>query len=120
MPSWTSTCCKSMGGSKGFNAFWIFLADKGSEDPSTTKSGPSLAHHRNTISMVFRWRADVRPNIECWLCSFVIFHGSRTRIDKAPYSFKIFQEGEEPEPCLIRDFHECQFKGDSNIVDMQI
>ena len=42
---------------RGFNSDGIFLVDKGTEDSSNTKSGPSSAHQRNVISMAFRWRA---------------------------------------------------------------
>ena len=64
----------------------IFLVYKGKEDPNTTKSGSSSAHQR--------------PNVECWLGSFVIFHGIRTSIDKEPYRFVIFQvrSGSPPPP----------------------
>ena len=45
------------------------VGDEGKEDPNTAKSG-SLSV--NDASMAGRcW-----PNIECWLCSFVIFRGS--------------------------------------------
>ena len=43
--------------------------------------------------MAFRWRADLWPNIECWLGSFAIFKGIRTRIARKPYIFVIFQGG---------------------------
>ena len=33
------------------------------------------------------------PNIECWLCRFVIFYGILTTIAKEPYRFVIFQGG---------------------------
>ena len=44
----------------------------------------STARQRNAM---------VGPNIKCCHCSFLIFHGIHTSIDKEPYSFVFFQGG---------------------------
>ena len=44
-------------GSNFGNVF--FLLDEGREDPNTTLIGPSPAHQRKTIKMVFHWRAQM-------------------------------------------------------------
>ena len=47
---------------------------------------PAAKRHRNGISLDGR----CRPNIECWLGSFVIFLGIGTSIAKKLYIFVIF------------------------------
>ena len=47
---------------------------------------PAAKRHWNGISLVGR----CRPNIECWLGSFVIFLGIRTSIARKLYTFVIF------------------------------
>ena len=44
-----------------------FLVDEKREDPTTTKSGPLSAHHRNAIVMVFYWWADNGPILNAGL-----------------------------------------------------
>ena len=51
--------------------------------------GPPAKRHLNGVSLAWWWW----PNIECWLCSFVIFLGIRTSFAKKPYIFVIFQVG---------------------------
>ena len=51
--------------------------------------GPPAKLHLNDV---------LRPNIECWLGSFVAFQGIRTRIAKKPYIFVIFQGGGALDP----------------------
>ena len=57
----------------------------------------SKYHHESaiTIPLVGRWW----PNIECWLCSFVIFHGIQTSIAKKPYIFCDFSGEGGWDPC---------------------
>ena len=44
---------------RGSNFDNVFsTVDEWGEDPNNTISGPSSTHQRNTIKMVFRWRAD--------------------------------------------------------------
>ena len=51
-------------------------------------------HHRPTIFMAFRWRADGGPILNAGFGSrFVIFHGIRTSIGKEPYNFVLFRGG---------------------------
>ena len=45
----------------------IFLADERREDRNASISGPSLAHKRNNISMVFRWCDDDGPTLNAGL-----------------------------------------------------
>ena len=44
----------------------FYLVDERRENPNATMSGPSSA--LNGVSLAGRWW----PNIECWLCSFVV------------------------------------------------
>ena len=60
--------------SEGGPTLTFFLVDEMREDPNSTKSGPSSARQNNAILM--------RPKIECWLGSFVIFQGIQTSIAK--------------------------------------
>ena len=60
-------------------------------DPNTTISGPPSVRQRNASGMMEA--DDGRPNIECWLSSFVIFQGIRTSLAKKTYIFVIFQKG---------------------------
>ena len=51
------------GGSISDKVFYVFfsffhLVDKGRENQNTTKSGPSLDHQRDAISMALCWWAD--------------------------------------------------------------
>ena len=63
------------------------------EDPNTTKSRPPLAHQRNTIKMVFRWRAVVDPTLNAGLDTASWFTCSR---GSGPVlSFRLVQT-----PCL--------------------
>ena len=60
--------------------------------------GPPAKRHLNGVSLAGRrW-----PNMECWLCSFVIFQGIRTSIDKKPFIFVIFQGAPGPFPLWMR------------------
>ena len=77
-------------GSNSDNVFFFFLM-RGKRIQISLQAG----HHRrlNGVSLAGRWW----PNIECWLCSFVIFQGIQTSIAKKPYIFVIFQvEGSGP------------------------
>ena len=52
---------------------------------------PPAKRHLNGVSLAgLRWPNN-RPNIECWLGSFVNFQGIWTSIAKKPYIFVIFQ-----------------------------
>ena len=53
--------------------------------PKTTISGN---RQRNAMLRAFRWR----PNIECWLGSYVIFQGIRTGIAKKYISFVLLRK----------------------------
>ena len=65
------------------NVFFYFFYE-GSQDPNSTKRGPSSAHR---VSLAGRcW-----PNIEYWLGIFVIFQEIWTSIAKKHYIFVIFQ-----------------------------
>ena len=60
-------CQRGSKSNKGF--VFVFLADKGIENPNTTKRGaiigPPSKRHLNDVSLADRcW-----PNIECWLGS---------------------------------------------------
>ena len=55
-------------------------------------TGPPAKRHWNGVSMACRWWL----NIECWLCSFVIFQGIWTNIVKKPYIFVIFRGCPDP------------------------
>ena len=72
----------------------FFLADEEIENPNTTINGPSSARQRNTIQMAGRWL----PNIEWWLCSFVIFQGILTSIafKETLYFLWFFEGGQNP------------------------
>ena len=72
-------------------------------------SEPSSAPQQNPIEMAFNWHAYDGPNIECWLCSFVIFRGSRPVLLRNPIFFVIFQgDGPDPLPPLwIRTHYLC-------------
>ena len=56
-----STCTDPESVFRGGPIFYVFLVDKGREDPNTNISGPSSARQRNAISMAYRWRADNGP-----------------------------------------------------------
>ena len=43
--------------------FFLFLVDKGIEDPNTALNGPSSARQRNAIEIAFRWRPDDGPTM---------------------------------------------------------
>ena len=52
-------------------------------------------HHHPASETPFKWHSlagRCRPNIECWLDSFVNLQGIRASIAKRPYSFVIFQD----------------------------
>ena len=83
---------------RGFKFDNVFLVDEGIEDPNTAINGPLPARQQNAIEMAFRWRADARPNIECWLGSFVIFSGDPDQYCKETLYFVIFQGGPDPLP----------------------
>ena len=52
------------------------LVDERSDDPNTTKSGPSSTHLQNAIKMEFCWRADDGPTLNAGLAAFGFFRGS--------------------------------------------
>ena len=56
--------------------------------------GPPAKRHFNGVSLAGRYR----PDIECWLFSFVIFQGIRTSIAKEPYICMIVQASGPPAP----------------------
>ena len=58
-------------------------------------NGPSAKRHINGVSLACRWW----PNIECWLCSFVIFRGSRPVLLRNPKFLRFFRGGVGT-PCL--------------------
>ena len=92
-------CCLYMRGSRKFcqrgsnfdSDFFKFEDER--KDPNSTFRGPSLFHQQNAIYMTFLLACQWWPNIECWLCSFVIFQGIETSIAKKPCSSVIFQGG---------------------------
>ena len=61
-------------------------------------NGPSSARQRNANKWRFAGGQIPRPNIECWLGSFVIFQGIRTSIAKDPYTLVIFRGGDGSGP----------------------
>ena len=75
--------------------FFFLILMRERKDPNTTKSGPSSALQRNTISIAFRWRADNGPTCH------VIFQGIRTSIAKKPYSYVIFSGERVRIPCPL-------------------
>ena len=77
--------------------FCFFLVDEGIGDPDFTINGPSSTRQRNAINGV-SLAGRQRPNIECWLGSFVIFQGIRTSIAKKTYIFVIFRGTGPPAP----------------------
>ena len=54
----------------------LFFHDEGSEDPNTTKSGPSSARQPNAIKMLFSWRADDVPSLNAGLVALLFFRES--------------------------------------------
>ena len=56
--------------------------------------GQPAKRHLNGVSLAGRWW----PNIECWLCSFVILRGSGPVLLRNPIFFVIFQGGPDPLP----------------------
>ena len=89
--------CKWRSNSDVFVLF-LFLVDEGGIQ-SNTKSGPSSDRQRNTIYMVFRWRAYDGPTLNTGFYSFVNFQGIRTSIAENPYIFVIFQGRGVRTPC---------------------
>ena len=57
--------------------------------------GPPAKCHLNGFSLVCWWR----PNIECWLDSFVIFRGSRPVLLRNPTFLWFFRGGGVRTPC---------------------
>ena len=83
---WTVQCADQESFVNGGSTltFFFFLVDEGKEHLNTTESGAIFGPPVKRTPFY---------NIECWLGSFVIFHGIRTSINKETYSFVIFQAG---------------------------
>ena len=83
---------------------FVFLVDKGIEEPFPAINGPPSARQRNAIKMAFRSRAADGPALNADLVALSFFRGSGPRIAKKPYIFVIFQGGGGvPDPCPPQD-----------------
>ena len=75
-----------------FHIFFLFLVDKGREDPNTTISGPTS----DGSETPFKWRfAGVPMMVHYWMLAWQLcdFQGMQTSIAMKPYIFVIFKGG---------------------------
>ena len=111
-------CQRGSNSEKCFCYCFFQLIRRGERIQITLKAG----HHRPNRETPFKWHfADgfLRPNIVCWLGSFVIFQGIRNSISKQPFSFVVLKGCLDPrfpppppplDPHMTREVNEDSYK----------